>query len=121
MIIVRVGNPKLKWEVWSPLATEVSIASNEYIQFPVTAYSQGTLLNPTAYTVSVAFIASATATPSSWISASWDTNGIGGYVCQVLSGSGGANLTAGTYYAWVMIATGGAETVIQPAGEVTAY
>lgn len=110
----------MKWEVWSPLNNKVAIISNEYIRCPVVADSAGQLVNPMSYTVSFAFVPSGTAEPTSWTTGSWDTTVIGGYVAQILSGVGGANLTAGSYYVWVQI-VGGGETVAQQAGEVQAY
>lgn len=110
----------MKWEVWSPLNNKVAISSNEYIRCPVVADSAGTIQDPTAYTVNFAFLSSAVAEPTTWVAGSWDVTAIGGYVAQCLSGTGGAALTPGSYFVWVQIIAG-AETVVQPAGEVQAY
>lgn len=114
-----VGPPRVKWVI-SMEAERISSASTEYLRFPVFADTAGALANPTADTVKIALLASASALPqtSDWKSASWDQNAIGGYAAQILVGPTGAvNPGAGTYYAWIQLADG-SELVVRQAGQL---
>jgi hypothetical protein len=111
--------PRVKWVI-SMEAERISSASKEYVRFPVFADTGGALANPTADTVQIALIASASALPqvSDWHAGTWDTNVIGGYVAQILVGPGGAiNPGAGTYYAWMQL-TDGSEIVVRQVGQL---
>lgn len=110
--------PRVKWVI-SMEQERVSSASLEYVRFPVWADSAGAITNPSSYTVQAAFLASSTATPQTadWHAGSWDQNVIGTYVAQVLVGTGGVALAAGTYYVWVQV-TASPETVVRQVGQL---
>ncbi len=111
--------PRLKWVI-SMEQERIDSTSLEYVRFPVWADTAGALANPTADVVKAAFIANANAKPAAgdWKTAGWDQNVIGGYVAQVLVGTGGAvTLTPGEYYAWVQL-TDGAEIVVRQVGQL---
>jgi hypothetical protein len=118
-MLIDVGQPRAKWQVGGVVQERLSSASTEYLQVPVFAASGGQPVNPTSYTVRMAFEAGINAPATGdWVAASWDTTDIGSYVAQCLIGTGGVTaLTAGAYYVWLSIATA-TETVIRPAGTI---
>lgn len=114
-----VEPPRTKWVV-SMEATRISSASSEMLRCPVFADAAGALVNPSAYTVSFAFLASASAVPvaGDWKAGTWDSNIIGGWVAQVLVGPAGVtNPGSGAYYMWVQI-IGAGETVVRQVGQL---
>jgi hypothetical protein len=104
---------------------QVSSLATTYIRVPVYTDNLGTPVNPTGYTVQMAFIAAlANVPPSSgdWKAASWDTTAQGGYVAQCLVGPSGGTitLTSGTAYAvWIKIQAN-PETFVASTGQVQA-
>lgn len=110
--------PRVKWVI-SMEQERVSSASVEYVRFPVFADAAGALVVPTSYTVQVAFLTSSSGLPQvgDWHAAGWDQNAIGTYVAQVLVGTGGVGLAAGTYYVWIQI-TAAPETIVRQVGQL---
>ena len=99
----------------------VSHLSLQYVGVPVKATaSDGTVLNPTADTVQMAFMPQATQVPQNtdWQSASWATrsnNILEPYAAQCLVGPGGAiQLAIGTYIIYVKV-TGSPEIPVMQA------
>jgi len=86
----------------------------------VFADAAGAPVNPTAYPVSVAFMAASNTNPgpSDWKTGGWDTTAIGTYVATVLVGPGGAATpAAGSWFVWVQINTG-TEVIVRQVGEL---
>jgi hypothetical protein len=98
---------------------EISASSTEYVRVPVSAKASGSVVDPTADTVVMAFIAG-TSTPgvSDWKTASWETDATTDpdtYYARCLAGSA-VTLTAGTtYMVWVKV-TDSPETPIKRCG-----
>ncbi len=99
---------------------ELSTASLEYVQVPMTARKNGAAYDPTADTVQMAFVAGA-GNPSTWYTASWDTDATTTpvtYRAQCLVGpSGTVTLAAGTYTVWVKV-TDSPEVPVKRAGQI---
>jgi hypothetical protein len=116
---IEISSPTAKWQIGGVMTPVLSQASTEYVRVPVFAASGGVPVDPTAGSVSMAFVqAYGAPEDAAWQSASWDTTEIGTYVAQCLIGPSGATaLTVGTYYVWLKIAAT-PETVIECAGEV---
>lgn len=121
-MLLTLGKPVLKWRIGGVMTARLSAASLETVQVPVFAASGGVPVNPTSYTVAMAFETGVTAPASGdWKAGTWDVNDIGDYLAGCLVGTGGAaTLAPGTYYVWVRITTL-TETVVQPAGELAVY
>lgn len=105
------------------MAATVSSIATTYIRVPVYADNLGVQVNPTGYTVNMAFIAAiANVAPVSgdWKTASWNTTAQGGYVAQCLVGPSGGTmtLTAGTTYnVWIQIIAN-PETFVANTGQI---
>lgn len=108
-----------KWTVGGVAGmTSIPAVSTEYVRVQVTATSGGVVIDPTGFTVSMAFLSGESAEPASgdWKSASWDTLPGGGYVAQCLVGPGGAATpAAGTWWVWVRVVAA-PETVVRQCG-----
>lgn len=91
------------------MTATVSSTATTYIRVPVYADNGGVQVDPTAYSVNMAFIpviSNSAPGLSDWKTGSWTTTAQGGYVAQCLVGpSGGTiSLTAGTTYnVWIQI------------------
>ena len=83
----------------------MSSLSTEYVQSAVSAVAAGVTVNPTTDAVAFAFVpVGSTPTSGDWHTGSWDTAlATGTYLAQVLIGTGGVTLAAGTYAAWVKV------------------
>lgn len=100
------------------MVAEIAASSVEYVRVPVSATASGSAVDPTADTVQLAFMATASA-PSSgdWKTASWETDTgttPDTYYARCLVGSA-VTLTAGTYTVWVKV-TDSPETPVKRAG-----
>lgn len=87
---------------------EISSASVEYVKAPVRLRQSGATVDPTGYTVQMAFIDDPDAVPVSgdWKTASWETDATTNpatYYARCLVGSA-ATLTAGVYTLYVKVA-----------------
>jgi hypothetical protein len=102
---------------------QVSSLATTYVRIPVYTDNLGVPVNPTSYTVNMAFItALANAQPASgdWKAASWATTAQGGYVAQCLVGPSGGTITlvnGTTYNVWIQIIAS-PETFVANAGQV---
>ncbi len=97
-------------------------SSTETIRARISAKASGAAVDPTGFTVTMAFAATdtaPTAASSSWKAATWDTDTTTTpttYRAQAAIGpSGVQELTAGTYYLFVKVTASG-ETPIIPSG-----
>lgn len=118
-VAVTVEPPRRKWVISMDLE-RISSLSLEQLRFPVFADAAGAPVNPTSYTVQVAFMAASNTNPAvgDWKAGGWDTTIIGTYVATVLVGPGGvANPAPGTWYVWVQINTG-TEIIVRQVGEL---
>ena len=101
----------------------ISRASTEYVRVPVGAESSGAAVNPTADTVTMAFLAGAGPPESGdWKTASWDTDATTyppTYLAQCLIGPSGGTvtLTAGVWSVWVKV-TDSPEVLVRRAGQI---
>lgn len=98
-------------------------ASTQYVQVPVRAYSGGSLYNPTALPVYMAFISgSGQPSASEWNSAgwAWTTSSDGFYAAQCLVGpeNSAVTLATGGYTVWVKV-EGNEEVPVIAAGALT--
>ncbi len=87
---------------------EISAASLQHVQVPVSARAAGAAVNLSGDTVKMAFLASGVAPVSGdWKTAQWDTDTTTNpatYRAQCLVGpSGAVTLTAGDYVVWVQV------------------
>lgn len=82
----------------------LSVLATEYVQVPIFASSNGTLIDPTSDEVRFAFVTSGTPVEADWVLGSWETTA-GGYLAQVLVGPdlGGTPLQLGSYNMWIQI------------------
>lgn len=97
-----------------------SASSTTYVRAKVKATESGSVVNPTADTVQMAFTTGgATPGASDWKAASWDTDSSttpATYRAQCLIGSGGVvTLAVGLYTMWVRIQDS-PEDVQEPSG-----
>lgn len=105
------------------VATNLSASATTYVRIPVYADNDGVQVNPTTYTVNMAFIpviSNSVPGLSDWKAASWNTTAQGGYVAQCLVGPSGGTitLTAGTTYnVWIQIIAN-PETFVANTGQV---
>jgi hypothetical protein len=100
---------------------QLSSLATAYVRIPVYADQLGVVVDPSAYTVTMAFI-SGPLNPGAgdWKTASWTTTAQGQHVAQCLVGPTGGTitLTAGlTYNVWIQIAAT-PETVIINTGQM---
>lgn len=113
--------PQPTWEARMP-GFSLSSASTQYVQVPVRAWNQGTIYDPTALTVYMAFVTSGTPSAADWNAAewAWTATDLGYYAAQCLVGpeNSGVVLAAGTYAVWVQV-TGSPEVPVQNAGALT--
>ena len=97
---------------------EIAASSVEYVRVPVSATASGSAVDPTADTVVMAFMATASEPGASdWKTASWETDATttpDTYYARCLVGSA-VTLTAGTYTVWVKV-TDSPETPVKRAG-----
>lgn len=116
-VAFTIEPPRLKWVI--TMDTErISSLSLEQVRFPVSADSNGTIYNPTADPVAMAFMTSPNTNPAAgdWKIGGWDSTAIGTYVATCLVGpAGAATLVPGTYYCWVRI-TDNPEIPVREAG-----
>lgn len=100
------------------MVAEIASSSVEYVRVPVSASAAGVAVDPTADTVQMAFLATASAPVSGdWKTASWETDASTNpdtYYARCLVGSA-VTLTAGTYTVWVKV-TDSPETPVKRAG-----
>lgn len=80
----------------------LSESSTEYVQYTVIALKAGTVIDPTTDAVSFAFT-QGTASPTAWVSGSWDTWPNGNTVAKVLIGPNGTTLAPGAWIPWIKI------------------
>lgn len=101
----------------------LAAVSTEYVQVPMAALSSGTPVDPTADTVTMAFLAGAGPPVSGdWKTASWDTDASTyppTYRAQCLVGPAGGTvtLTAGVWSVWVKVADS-PETPVKHSGQI---
>lgn len=100
----------------------ISASSLEYVRVPVSATESGAAVNPTADTVTMAFMSTASAPGGSDLkTSSWETDTTttpDTYYARCLVGSGGAvTLTAGLYTVWVKV-TDSPEAPLKRAGQL---
>lgn len=96
---------------------EYDSTSLEYIKCLVEKRVGGTLVDPTADVVKMAFTLTKTGTGATFYNADWETTSTGYYVrCLVGPGGGTTTLVAGNvYYVWVKI-TDSPEAPVKPGG-----
>lgn len=98
--------PQPTWEARMP-GFSLSSASTQYVQVPVRAWNQGTIYDPTALTVYMAFVTSGTPSASDWNAAewAWTATDLGSYAAQCLVGPGSTavSLAVGPYGVWVKV------------------
>lgn len=102
------------------MALTISHLSKEYVRVPVRATEAGAPVDPTADTVTMAF-AAAGVQPSSWNTASWETDPTATparYFARCLVGPGAVVLAAGRYVVWLKI-TDNPEAPVLAAGDLT--
>jgi hypothetical protein len=106
--------------------TRISVASCPYTRTDVSCtLPDGTIVNPTIFPVSFAFLAPGTVptVSTTWTTGSWDETGAGFTACILVGPAalnGQVTLAAGDYDAFVKIAAL-PETIILPIGPVTIY
>lgn len=104
----------------------ISRNSTEYVRVPVAARSSGAAVDPTADTVTMAFLAGAGPPESGdWKTASWDTDASTyppTYRAQCLIGptGGTVTLTAGVWSVWVKV-TDSPEVPVKRAGQIKIF
>lgn len=120
----HAGQPESKWAIGGRMPVEVFRAtSTEAIRSgSVTATASGAAVDPTGFTVSMAFVATDTAPAagsSAWKAATWDTDTTttpATYRAQAAIGPAGVQeLSAGTWWLFVKVSAG-SETPIIPSG-----
>lgn len=102
----------------------LSTGSIEYVRVRVQAKASGVAVNPTADTVTMAFVSDGT-TPSgaTFKTSSWETDTTTDpdtYYARCLVGSA-VTLTAGTYEVWVKIVDSPETPVIRAKGKLVVY
>lgn len=106
------------------MVAQISSQATTYVRIPVYADNGGVQVNPTSFTVNVAFIPvinNAAPGSSDWKTGSWTTTAQGGYVAQCLVGPSGGTITlvnGTTYNVWIQILAS-PETFIANTGQVT--
>jgi len=94
--------------------------SLEYIKVPVNVKKNGVYVNPTADTVSMAFLSTKTAVPTvgDWKASSWEP-GLGHvyYIRCLVGPSGVITLTPGFYWVWIRIVDS-PETPVRQVGSI---
>ncbi len=129
----RVASPEPKWTAQPPSSDDtsaqevgsmpftISSLATAYVRVPVYADQLGIVVNPTSFTVLMAFVSGpANPGPADWQSASWTTTAQGQYVAQCLVGPNGgtvALLPGLTYNVWIQIQAS-PETVIIDTGQM---
>lgn len=104
----------------SPPATSSTLVvhsdSVEFVRVKVRLKESGEFVDPTSFTVELAFPLEAK-DPSSWLGASWETGEADGppYVAQVKVGPGEQALDPGRYGIWIKVA-GTDETPVRRVG-----
>lgn len=106
------------------IVQQVSSLATTYVRIPVFADNLGAPVDPTPFTVSMAFITALANVPpvsADWKAASWATTAQNGYVAQCLIGpSGTITLVSGTTYnVWIRI-TASPEVFIDNPGQIQA-
>lgn len=105
------------------MVAQISSQATTYVRIPVYADNGGVQINPTSYSVNVAFIpVLSNSAPSSgdWKSGSWTTTAQGGYVAQCLVGPSGGQITltnGTTYNVWIQILAN-PETFVANTGQI---
>lgn len=120
-VLYTIDGPGLRWKVTMQYQN-VSRLSTEGLPFTVSAFLNGQVLDPTAGSVSFAFLASASAEPGStdWHAGTWDVTTTNNYVALAYPGL--VPLTQGEWYTWVKIySPGTGETVIKQTGRIKVY
>lgn len=102
------------------MPVEISSLATPYIQCAVSPPPLAPPIDPTSYTVEMAFIQGPDDPETGdWKTGSWAVTVLGGYLAQCLIGPDGGTITlpVGPWNVWVKILAG-AETIVENTGQI---